>query len=150
MSTGEFILGYLNGSGEYPLSPGVPARYDGDDLLPGFPDGGVAGWKDLGRHGTFLVYRKLAQDVAGFWNFMRAHASRDDTGVPDLRDVILLAAKCVGRWPSGAPLSLAPNVDNPALGGDPGRNNNFLYRATDSSGFGCPIGAHIRRSNPPR
>jgi len=55
-----------------------------------------------------------------------------------------LAAKMVGRWPSGAPLTLCPDQDNPAFRD----TNDFLYAANDSIGRGCPFGAHIRRSNP--
>jgi Dyp-type peroxidase family len=146
--TGEFVLGYVNGYDEYALSPGVPARYDPDDLLPPFPEGGVAGWKDLGRHGTFLVYRKLAQDVAGFWNLMAENAPRNPDGTPDVQEMIRLGSKCIGRWPSGAPLTLSPAKDDPALGADDSANNDFLYQATDKDGFGCPVGAHVRRANP--
>ncbi|HXW79133.1 MAG TPA: hypothetical protein VEJ84_06520 [Acidimicrobiales bacterium] len=148
VQTGEFVLGYLNGYNEYALSPGVPAPCDPGDVLAPFPEGGVAGWKDLGRHGSFMVYRKLAQDVAGFWGTMAANAAREADGSPDVQDMIKLAAKCVGRWPSGAPLTLAPQHDDPALGQDASRNNRFFYQATDIAGFGCPIGAHIRRANP--
>jgi Dyp-type peroxidase family len=148
VQTGEFVLGYLNGYNEYPLSPGVPTDCDVDDLLPPFPEGGIAGWKDLGRHGTFMVYRKLAQDVAGFWNTMAANAARDSSGAPDTADMVRLAAKCVGRWPSGAPLTLTSDKDDPALGRDAQRNNNFLYQATDEAGLRCPLGAHVRRANP--
>ena len=59
-----------------------------------------------------------------------------------------MAAKMVGRWPSGAPLTLTPEHDDPELGADPHRNNNFLYRENDDRGFRCPAGAHIRRNNP--
>ena len=59
----------------------------------------------------------------------------------------LLAAKLVGRWRSGAPLTLAPDVDNPVLGADPQRNNDFNY-ANDPRGRQAPFGCHIRRMNP--
>jgi deferrochelatase/peroxidase EfeB len=42
---------------------------------------------------------------------------------------------------------LAPDSDNPALGADPQRNNNFNY-ANDSRGRQAPRGCHIRRMNP--
>jgi deferrochelatase/peroxidase EfeB len=60
----------------------------------------------------------------------------------------LLAAKVVGRWPSGAPLALALERDDPELGADPRRNNDFLYQAEDPRGLKCPLGAHARRMNP--
>jgi deferrochelatase/peroxidase EfeB len=54
----------------------------------------------------------------------------------------------MGRWRSGAPLVLAPNKDDPALGADPQRNNNFNYKQDDPQGYAVPLGAHIRRMNP--
>src|SRR5260370_22800049 len=54
----------------------------------------------------------------------------------------------VGRWRSGAPLALSPERDDPALGADPSRNNNFLYHDDDPRGLQCPVGSHIRRANP--
>ena len=59
----------------------------------------------------------------------------------------LLAAKLVGRWRSGAPLTLAPVRDDPALGQDPQRNNDFNY-ANDPHGKQVPLGCHMRRMNP--
>jgi hypothetical protein len=57
--------------------------------------------------------------------------------------MVWLASRFVGRWPSGAPLVLAPEADNPRLG----ERNDFLY-AGDAEGLACPLGAHIRRTNP--
>ena len=54
----------------------------------------------------------------------------------------------MGRWRSGAPLALCPLHDDPALGADPLRNNNFLFREDDPDGFKTPFGSHIRRTNP--
>jgi deferrochelatase/peroxidase EfeB len=53
----------------------------------------------------------------------------------------------VGRWQSGAPLALSPDQDDPELGSDPGRNNDFRF-GDDPRGFKCPVGAHARRANP--
>ena len=47
------------------------------------------------------------------------------------------------RWQSGAPLALSPERDDPELGADPRRNNDFLY-GDDPRGFKCPAGAHAR------
>jgi Dyp-type peroxidase family len=58
--------------------------------------------------------------------------------------MVWLAAKMVGRWPSGAPLVLAPERDQPELG----RRDDFLYAAADPQGLSCPFGSHIRRTNP--
>jgi Dyp-type peroxidase family len=53
----------------------------------------------------------------------------------------------VGRWPSGAPMLLAPREDNARLGGDAKRNNDFRY-ADDPLQRACPFAAHIRKANP--
>lgn len=90
----------------------------------------------LGRNSTYGVYRKLQQHVGAFRDFIR---SRDGGE--------LLAAKLMGRWPSGAPVALAKDADDPALGGDRDRNNQFSY-LDDPLGFGCPRGAHVRRARP--
>ena len=50
----------------------------------------------------------------------------------------------VGRWPSGAPLINSPDQDNEALQDD----DNFAYHKTDPYGNKCPLGSHIRRTNP--
>jgi deferrochelatase/peroxidase EfeB len=99
--------------------------------------------RDLGRNGTYLVLRELSQDVEGFWAFL-AEATRRPDGSADKDAATYLAAKMVGRWPSGAPLVLAPYMDDPALG----TNNDFGYYADDRMGLRCPLGAHIRRANP--
>jgi Dyp-type peroxidase family len=145
---GEFVLGYLNEYDEYPPSPGAFETHDPGDILPRFPDGAIPTCKDFGCRGTYLVYRKLAQDVSGFWDYMARNAGRRPDGSVDTEDAVRLAAKCVGRWPSGAPLVLAPDGDNPELGRDRHRNNAFMYRPADAEGLACPIGAHVRRSNP--
>jgi hypothetical protein len=53
----------------------------------------------------------------------------------------------MGRWRSGAPLALSPEQDDRRLGADRTRNNCFAY-AQDPQGLLCPVGSHIRRSNP--
>jgi Dyp-type peroxidase family len=144
VSTGEFILGYLNEYGFYPVSPVVPPADDPECILPVStnPFHQSAGYRDLGMNGSFIVYRKLGQDVAGFWRFMQDESIRV-LGAPDPEFMVRLAAKMVGRWPSGAPLTLAPGKDQPEL-----RSDDFLYAETDPDGLRCPIGSHIRRTNP--
>ena len=56
----------------------------------------------------------------------------------------MLASKMVGRWPGGAPLVEAPLADDPALAD----SNGFGYHRQDADGLRCPIGAHVRRTNP--
>ena len=64
-------------------------------------------------------------------------------GKEDAAYTVWLAARSVGRWPSGAALALAPLADDPALRD----RNDFFYR-DDPDGLACPLGAHVRRTNP--
>ena len=60
----------------------------------------------------------------------------------------LIAAKLMGRWRSGAPLTLAPDKDDPELGADLDRCNDFNYKKEDPHGYAVPLGSHMRRMNP--
>jgi Dyp-type peroxidase family len=120
LKAGEFVLGYLDETG----------------ALPPMPQPDV-----LGRNGTYVAFRKLHQRVAAFREYLRAQSSSAE-------EQELFAAKMVGRWRSGAPLALSPERDDPVLGADPFRNNNFLYHDDDPRGLQCPVGSHIRRANP--
>lgn len=117
---GEFILGYPDEEGVLPPAP--------------TPD-------QLAANGSYLVYRKLYQDVATFRRQIDDAAARYPGGRA------LLEAKIVGRWPDGAPLPLAPDAPDDALANDPMRDNDFTFRG-DPQGERCPIGSHIRRANP--
>lgn len=143
IATGEILLGYPDGYNIWPLTPVVPKTADANNILPNFPNNEIPEFHDFGRNGSFLVYRKLAQDVASFWHFVAANSQGED-GAPEGEAMTLLASKFVGRWPSGTPLSLYPDRDNPQLED----KNNFSYIPHDEKGFGCPLGAHIRRTNP--
>src|SRR6266545_4711645 len=90
--------------------------------------------------GSCMVVRKLHTRVAAFRQYLRERAASP-------ADEELLAAKLVGRWRSGAPLALAPEQDDLALGADRQRNNAFMY-GDDPRGLKCPFGAHARRMNP--
>jgi Dyp-type peroxidase family len=125
VSPGEFLLGYTN---EY----GYPAEA---------PALGPKG--DLGKNGSYLVFRHTAQDVARFWQFLDAQ-SRTPGGASDPAARDMLGAKFVGRWKSGTPLTLAPDADDPSIG----RTDDYGYADKDPHGFGCPLGAHARRANP--
>jgi Dyp-type peroxidase family len=137
---GEFVLGYPNEYGRYTDRPLLDHTADPARTLPREP---ATGRPDLGRNGSYLVFRQLDQDVFGFWRFLDA-VSRAPDGTPQPDRRLKLAAKMVGRWPSGAPLTLAPEADDGSLKDA----NDFGYHQLDSVGQGCPIGAHIRRSNP--
>jgi Dyp-type peroxidase family len=116
---GEFVLGYEDeDSGP---APAPPAPFD--------------------RNASFMVWRKLHQDVAGFRAQLAEQAERLQL------DEELVAAKLVGRWRDGSPLVLRPDAPDPALGNDKERANDFRY-GDDPHGLRCPRGAHVRRTNP--
>ena len=117
---GEFILGYPDETGELTPMPSPEV---------------------LGKNGTYIVFRKLHQRVAAFRQYLKTNSSS-----PEGED--LLGAKLMGRWQSGAPLALCPFHDDPELGADPKRNNDFLFEDDDAKGIKTPPGSHIRRMNP--
>ena len=127
----------IPGSGT-PLKPG--------EFFLGYPDengdtGPLPQPEILSRNGSFLAYRRLEEHVGAFRDFLRANGA-----TPEEQE--LIAAKLMGRWRSGAPLVLAPTKDDPELGADRQRNNNFDYGKMDPHGYAVPLGAHIRRMNP--
>lgn len=108
LAAGEFLFGYVDELHEVPVAP-----------LP----------NELAHNGSFMVYRKLHQNVDRFHDYVRAQAIA--AGVrPDY-----VAEKMIGRRREGRSFN------------DPCRDNNFLFDA-DHDGRRCPLGAHIRRANP--
>ena len=147
---GEFVLGYPS------TSP--------DPLVPGTNSAALPKWT---RNGSFLVFRRLRQDVALFWQTMKEEAERLSK-LRGFEDITYqsLAARLVGRWPSGAPVNRVPNGDNMDLGKSPQANNNFRFDSdtpilpladhskdefpaakADPAGTTCPWAAHIRKVN---
>jgi Dyp-type peroxidase family len=108
LPTGEFLLGYPDADGEIPFAP--------------LPDA-------LARNGSFMVLRKLEQDVDAFREDLAGFAARSGVGADEL------AAKLFGRRRDGTPLV------------DPSTLNGFTF-ADDPEGRRCPLGAHLRRANP--
>jgi len=98
----------------------------------------------LARNGSYLVWRKLEQDVAGFDRLVEDLAGQLAGQGPIETDVReLAAAKLMGRWRDGTPITLSTQGPRPALVKQP-----FGFQEGDAEGFGCPIGAHVRRANP--
>ncbi|WP_183560419.1 Dyp-type peroxidase [Mucilaginibacter sp. SP1R1] len=147
LETGEFILGHKDEAQEYPLAPMPPL---------------------MARNGSFMVYRKLHENVGKF-NAYLDEASRNFPGGKEL-----LAAKLVGRWRNGAPITTFPKeseandiamkrqlavyainqAQTPAqkiAAQATFREVNKKFQAFDYNkdlkGGGCPVGAHIRRAN---
>ena len=118
---GQFVFGY---PGQDPNNPNKPGRV-------------VEAGPLWAKNGSFLVFRRLRQDVEKFWTFLQSTGS--NLGLP----AEFLAAKLMGRWRNGTPLIHASNPLDPTLAID----NDFTYQ-TDPVGLICPFSAHIRKANP--
>ncbi len=131
MPAGEFVLGYPDGSGTLPRSPATVAECDPNGLLEAhrkWPER-----RDLGKHGTYLVIRQLAQDVEKFWDYLEAEKAPGETAQA-------LGAKLFGRRMDGTTLEPVPQFDK--------ATNNLFDFSDDPDGLHCPLGSHIRRANP--
>jgi Dyp-type peroxidase family len=120
LATGELLLEYADEAGELPVAP-----------LPHL----------LACNGTFMVYRKLHQNVATFRRYLKEKAQLYPGGLEKL------ASKFIGRWRDGTPVELSPDQPDPVIVLDKNRNVNFTF-GKDLDGARCPLGAHIRRTNP--
>lgn len=134
LAAGEVLLGYPN---EYraltdrplldpAIAPDLPRAIDRPDHA------------DLGRNGSYLVYRRLAQDVRGFWRWLAA-----STG--SLTAAIELAEAMVGRGIDGQP---AVGLGARSIGGGKAYDLNDFNYLGDTHGHIVALGAHIRRTNP--
>jgi deferrochelatase/peroxidase EfeB len=135
----------IEGTNEEP-TPGSGPPIKAGEFFLGYPDEkgpqtGLPQPEILSRNGSYLGYLRLQEHVGAFRDFLKENGN-----TPEEQE--LVAAKLMGRWRSGAPLVLAPDKDDPELGADEQRNNNFDYGKMDPHGYGCPLGAHIRRMNP--
>jgi Dyp-type peroxidase family len=127
---GEFLLGYQSQFSDFTYPVPVPS--------------------ELGVNGSFLALRVLEQDCAAFDLLLNEAPAR--YGISGEK----LAAKFVGRWRSGVPLSLSPDTDSPDPSIPLDRINGYDYTPTDTNpddfddrnGYRCPIGSHMRRNNP--
>lgn len=152
---GEFIVNYDR------QSPTSPTDSQPEDEYRTEPD-----WAD---NGSYLVYRRLRQDVRAFRKFI-------EHGVKQFRkrgidvDPERFGAMCVGRWKSGVPIARAPLADDPAIAADDklhasqsfffasdtlpvrwkdGRDPDAFHAArSDGDGLVCPLAGHVRKVNP--
>lgn len=131
LATGEFILGHRDEADEYPAAPAPQL---------------------LSRNGTFMVYRKLHENVGTF----NAYLEQEGAKYPGGKE--LLAAKFVGRWrDNGAPLVSAPDAGSKAewdakfIAANAVERDKMLSGFTfndDMNGAKCPFSSHLRRINP--
>jgi deferrochelatase/peroxidase EfeB len=91
------------------------------------------------------VVRQLEQDVAGFQDYTvkTAAALARNPGMSGV-DPHWVGAKMIGRWKDGSPVALYPDTQPHR----PNPTNDFGYATFDPRGFACPLGSHVRRSNP--
>ncbi len=143
---GEILLGHTNSHAEESPGPLVPDdQWARTSTLT--QDGAPEGYFNFGLNGSYVVVRELRQYVARFWNSLEANAARIRAHDPTATQVTAewLAERIVGRNKDGHVLcpsgSLAPDeYDFP--------QNAFGYITPDRYGHGCPVGSHVRRSNP--
>lgn len=141
IKAGEFLFGYKNEFGVYPDTPLIVKEQGDLNLLT--PDAGGSGQKDIGKDGTFMVMRQLDQDVNKFWGYLNEKTKNPDGSI-NVSESLKLGAKFMGRWQSGAPITLFPDSDP----GPYSDVNDFGYAKFDKDGLKCPFGSHLRRTNP--
>ncbi|PPQ90336.1 hypothetical protein CVT25_007738 [Psilocybe cyanescens] len=126
--------------GPAPIRPGViVVGHDGDPNVKDRDDWMI--------DGSFFVFRYLFQKVPEFDDFVDRN-KLNMPGLTEKENADLLGARLVGRWKSGAPLDLSPFKDDPKLGADPQRNNNFHFSAELNFQKLCPFAAHVRKTLP--
>jgi Dyp-type peroxidase family len=142
---GHEHFGYRDGISQPDLEPPRVAPALGEFVL-GHPNqiGELAPGPDWARNGSYVAFRRLRQDVAGFRRTVGTQASRANRGLtPEL-----LGAKLVGRWTSGAKLG-EPGIEQPPpWPGDEGARVTRFDFANDDAGERTPLFAHIRKANP--
>lgn len=157
-ASGRFIehFGFTDGESQPVLSGGATGQnYDNralpGEVLLGHPNRGdiVCPYTDsegrsaeesmrrraLFRNGSFLVVRKLRQDL-------RVMKGVLDAAQAEGIDPLLASAKMMGRWPAKHPTLAGQPLASPTAGS----LNDFVF--DDVDGHRCPLHAHIRRANP--
>jgi len=146
----------IRGGPKRPHSDMQPAADTGDFLL-GCDYTNLYGGNFIGNlppaladNATYAAFRILRQDVHAFEQLLARWA--EAWGM----DTELVAAKLLGRWRNGVPLTLSPDRPEPEAPLLESQLNNFDYAPgaghptfyDDFDGRRCPIGSHIRRLNP--
>jgi Dyp-type peroxidase family len=134
LATGEFLLGHPDEAQET------------DDTAP--PPA-------IMRNGTFLIYRKLHENIASFKTYFAntAEVYARANNVPVTDASMILKAKMAGRWEDGVPVAVAPtiaewNAFNARYAGkDLDRPYVDFTYGDDIDGARCPVASHMRRTN---
>ena len=111
------------------------------------PNEGLSPMQKLLFNGSFLVIRKLRQDIGALDRSLdvaiqtaKKNSDLADKDLPELRRIYL--AKMMGRWPDDGPKAGEPLADVTST-----KLNDFNF-AYDPRAETCPFHAHIRRANP--
>ena len=161
---GEFVFGY-------PTQ--IPTPKPGEDGLNTDPGAIAVAGPKWAENGSFLVFRRLRQDVKGFREFVQSAAPTLSANNPAFAGITpeKFGAKFVGRWASGAPILRAIDQDIPAMADDQCADNYFEFedeseplqpgqpdQCTDNfpaarsqgdpKGLVCPFAGHIRKAYP--
>lgn len=142
LALGEVLLGYRNEYGLFTERPLLDPAFDA--AAEGLPESlEASNRRDLGRNGSYLVFRQLEQDVPQFWRYVDEQAGHDEARRQALADAM------VGRRRDGTPLmpTTAKLIDGIGSKLREQATNGFLYD-DDPDGIRCPFGAHVRRANP--
>ena len=144
---GEVLMGHPNGNHETAPGPLVPDSKAGRDAKLA-PHAEAESFLDLGRDGSYMVVRELRQHVAQFWQALEAAAEKmraDDAAGSAAVTADWIAARVVGRDRDGHLLRPGGALPPDAYGLP---ENAFGFFDGDRRGYGCPLGAHVRRGNP--
>jgi Dyp-type peroxidase family len=177
---GEFIFGYPRQTSTSPkksdFSDG-PNPKPGRNSLKSVPQAdGTVLKKNAGpawaKDGSFLVYRRLRQDVGAFHKFLFETGKKLTEPLALDSASRFVGSQLVGRWPSGCPVLRSSDIDIRKIGDDDCANNNFEFggptpkisknpkdpgacvdtkrphSAGDTDGAKCPFTGHIRKAYP--
>ncbi len=107
---------------------------------------------DLRKNGTYLVLRVLEEDVGLSGNFSKRQPK--SFGLRNIKKIAsavidLVAAKIIGRWPSGCPVIRSDKKDDTQRCRRPSRKTiTFFTNEMIQTVKNARLGAHIRRTNP--
>jgi len=177
---GEFIFGYPRQTATNPKKSDFsdsPNPKPGPNSLKSIPQGdGTVLKKNAGpawaKDGSFLVYRRLRQDVGAFHKFLFETGKKLTKPLAHDSASRFVGSQLVGRWPSGCPVLRSSDIDIRGIADDDCTNNNFEFggptpkilknpadpvacvdtklphSAGDRDGAKCPFTAHIRKAHP--
>jgi len=125
ISNPEFLQRKIENAKSEKFDPSAPLSL----VLSKDPHGGDT------AYGSYVVYRKLAQDITGWNKEVMTLASNMDIAPS------LAGAYAVGRFQDGTPVVDDKSAQNGPI------TNNFNFD-DDPNGAKCPLHSHVRKTNP--